>query len=50
MLVLGDRHNVHIASLLVLSPVNIVCHLCFRIELNTLEDMFYELFVSDTVD
>ena len=46
MLMLGQRHDVHIASLLVLSPVDVICHLGFRIEFNTLENVLHEFLVS----
>ena len=50
MLMLGQRHDVHIASLLVLSPVDVICHLGFRIEFNTLENVLHEFRVSPTVE
>ena len=50
MLMLGQRHYVHIASLLILCPVDIICHLRFRIELYAFKDMLYESLITNTVN
>lgn len=50
VLMLGQGHYVHIAALLVLCPVDVVCHLRLRVELHALEDLLHESLVAHTVD
>ena len=47
---LRQGHYMHISSLLILSPVNIICHLGFWIELHTLKNVLYKSLVAHAVD
>ena len=50
MLMLRQRHYMHISSLLILCPVDIIRHLCFRIELHAFKDVLHKLLIAYTVN
>ena len=50
MLVLGKRHHMHIAPLLILRPEDVVRHLRLRIKFHAFKDMLYKLLVAHPVN